>query len=222
MDKEAAALRLRADARERRLRMLTVLFFAAAVVMIAASFMTAWQYEYTAGQVALNAFENTTATARLEISVLDMARIGQSTTSVANPVTSSVGGIPLFLLFGVLAALCACASALIGSAGLAFVALLGYGYTWSALGVSETMFATSGQDAGWTATPGAGITMLTTAVFISVIATFVAGALAIGFQRADRAARIAAGEQVEETTLGWISKKLHAATGSDDTAKTSS
>lgn len=199
-----------AEAKARRLRLfMWVLAFAGACMVFAAN--NSWyRFEYTLDTVAT---EQISTRPTFELDAGAMAAVSAQAATVPspaaqNPDVGSTIGLPTFVLAPLVGTTVALLGLWLRSAAMSMLGMLGYLYGWFQLSQARWWFEQAPGRDGWRIERGSGQSLFMTALAVSIGTLCAAALQAVFAYRAARKARIAAGEDVEDTAFEMLVKLI--------------
>ena len=198
----------RAEAKARRLRLFMFVLAATAIVMLFASRSTWYHVEYVNDTFDGVSLETRPA---FDVDAGKMAEISRQLTAepsmfASNPQVSQVANLPLFILTPLIGTAVALFGLWLRSAALTLLAMLGYGYGWMQVSQVRWWFENAPGRDGWLLQRGVGQGAYFLALTVSAATVITASVQAVIAYRAERTARAAAGEVVEDSAFEMLIK----------------
>lgn len=195
-----------AEAKARRLRVFMILLAACAACIMFASKSPWYHVEYIADSVGGISIEQRPS---FRIDAGQMAEISRQQHSpqsltIVNPQVAQTFGFPTFIVAPIIGAIVALIGFWLRSAAFSALGLIGHLYGWVLLVRARWWFESAPGRDGWEITRGAGQGYFWLALLVGAT-TIIAGAFqSLATYRAMRRARVADGEDVEETAFDML------------------
>jgi hypothetical protein len=204
---EYAVLAAAADAKHRRLRIFMVLLAVAAALFVFACQMP-WYHLYyepsTYGGMQLAVRPSFT----LDAGQMTLVARSEPASYTVSPTVDQVMQFPIFAIAAVVGALVALAGTYFRSAAITLFGALPLGYGWLKLSAARYWFeAAPGRD-GWVIERGVGQAVFWAALMLAAMSVAAGAYQSTVAYRADRRARAAGGQAVEDTAMDMFVRIL--------------
>lgn len=195
-----------AEAKAQRLRLFFAILAACAVMMCVGSFSSWYKFEYSSD---LFAGQEISSRPVVVLDAKDMATVAKTSTNGAvsaapNPQISQMLSLPVFVVAPLLGVAVSLFGIWLRSAAFTAFGLVGHFFGWIQLSKARWWFEQAPGRDNWTVSRGFGQQMFWFALSFAALSTVVASIQAVFAYRAARAARVQAGEPVEESAFDLV------------------